>query len=225
MRILLIEDDKALSQHLAEALEGAGHEIACAYEGIAGLKQAKTGIFDMLIIDRMLPKLNGLEVVSALRAKGQETPIIILSALGDVDDRVKGLRGGGDDYLVKPVAFEELLARIEVLASRAQRGATHETRIQIADLSIDILSRKVTRAGQVIGLQGREFRLLEYLARNQGQIVTRSMLLEAVWDYMFDPQTNVIDVHISRLRGKIDKGFEKPLLKTVRGVGYTLNED
>lgn len=224
MRLLLIEDDKALSQHMAEALESAGHDVARAYDGATGLKQAKTGAFDALLIDRMLPKMDGLTVIAALRANGQQTPIIILSALGEVDDRVKGLRNGGDDYLVKPFAFEELLARLDILVARSKNSGAQETRLCIADLVIDVVARKVTRAGKPIPLQGREFRLLEYLARNKGQVVTRAMLLEAVWDYMFDPQTNVIDVHISRLRGKLDKGFDKPLLKTIRGTGYRLDE-
>ncbi|MDX1923021.1 MAG: response regulator transcription factor [Alphaproteobacteria bacterium] len=223
MKILLIEDDKAQSQQLAEALEAAGHKVSCADDGVAGLKSAKSNTHDVLVIDRMLPKMDGLEIIAALRANGQTTPILILSALGEVDDRVKGLRSGGDDYLVKPVAIEELLARLEILARRASANAG-ETRIVIGDLVIDLLARKVTRGGKIIGLQGREFRLLEYLARNRGQTVTRAMLLEAVWDYMFDPQTNVIDVHISRLRSKIDKGFDVQLLKTIRGAGYVLDE-
>lgn len=225
MHLLVIEDDKILAQQISAALERAGHSAAHAADGAAGLKQAKTGAFDALLIDRMLPKMDGLEVIAALRANGQQTPIIILSALGEVDDRVRGLRSGGDDYLVKPFAFEELLARLEIMVRRGRNGGGAETRVIIADLVIDMLARKVTRDGKMIALQGREFRLLEYLARNKGQIVTRAMLLEAVWDYMFDPQTNVIDVHISRLRSKIDKGFERQLLKTIRGTGYMLDEN
>lgn len=225
MKILVIEDDKTLANHLATSLAGAGHDVSISNDGAHGLGLAKKNTFDALIVDRMLPKMDGLSVIAALRANGQQTPIIILSALGQVDDRVKGLRSGGDDYLVKPFSFEELLARLEILVRRTKSAGPSETRIQIGDMAIDILARKVTRAGKIIALQGREFRLLEYLARNKGQIVTRAMLLEAVWDYMFDPQTNVIDVHISRLRGKIDKGFDKPLLKTVRGTGYMIDEN
>lgn len=223
MRLLLVEDDKKLSEHLAQMLVARGHDVHCAYDGVAGLKQAKTGTYDAVMMDRMLPKMEGLEVVAALRANGNTTPIIILSALGEVDDRVKGLRSGGDDYLVKPVADEELIARLEILARRAEQRGQTETRLVVGDLVIDLLSRKVARSGKAIPLQGREFRLLEYLARNHGQVVTRAMLLEAVWDYMFDPQTNVIDVHISRLRTKIDKGHDVQYLKTVRGSGYMLD--
>ncbi len=223
MRLLVIEDDKILSGQLSKTLEDAGHSVQCAQDGSSGLKLAKAQTFDALIVDRMLPKMDGLDVIAALRSAGNRVPIIILSALGEVDDRVKGLRSGGDDYLVKPFSYDELMARLEIMVRRQQQ-VVPETTLSIGDLMIDVVARKVTRAHQVIALQSREFRLLEYLARNKGHVVTRAMLLEAVWDYHFDPQTNVIDVHISRLRNKIDKGFEKPLLKTVRGTGYTLDD-
>jgi two-component system, OmpR family, response regulator len=219
MKILVIEDDKTLADHLAKSLASAGYDVKISGDGVQGLNLAKQNTFDALIVDRMLPGMEGLEVIKALRVSGQTLPVIILSALGEVDDRVKGLRSGGDDYLVKPFAFEELLARLEILLRRTQSQAP-----TIADMVIDVLARKVSRSGKIILLQAREFRLLEFLARNKGQMVTRAMLLEAVWDYHFDPQTNMIDVHISRLRGKIDKGFDKPLLKTVRGAGYMLDE-
>ncbi|NDE90625.1 MAG: DNA-binding response regulator [Alphaproteobacteria bacterium] len=224
MNILVIEDDKALSAHLTKSLEAAGHDVKTSGDGVQGLNLAKQNTFDALIVDRMIPGMEGLEVIRALRISGQTVPVIILSALGEVDDRVKGLRSGGDDYLVKPFAFDELLARLEILVRRSQQQTPIATTIMIGDMVIDILARKVSRSGKLIPLQAREFRLLEFLARNKGQMVTRAMLLEAVWDYHFDPQTNMIDVHISRLRGKIDKGFDKPLLKTVRGAGYMLDE-
>ncbi|MBN8532443.1 MAG: response regulator transcription factor, partial [Alphaproteobacteria bacterium] len=187
---------------------------------------ATTEKYDALIVDRMLPGVDGLTVIRTLRASGNNVPVLILSALSDVDDRVKGLRAGGDDYLVKPFAFEELLARIEVLARRAARSAGEgETQLSAGDLVMNLLKRKVTRAGKEIELQSREFRLLEYLLRHKGQVVTRTMLLEQVWDYHFDPQTNVIDVHISRLRRKLDSGFDQPLIKTVRGAGYLIEDE
>ena len=178
-------------------------------------------LHDILIVDRMLPKLDGLSIIRTLRAKGITTPVLILSALSDVDERVKGLRAGGDDYLAKPYAFSELLARVEGLGRRNSQEPL-ETKLKAVDLEIDLLTRAVTRGGQTIPLQPREFKLLEYLMRNAGHIVTRTMLLENVWDYHFDPQTNVIDVHVSRLRSKIDKGFDEPLLQTVRGAGYMI---
>jgi two-component system OmpR family response regulator len=177
-----------------------------------------------MVVDRMLPEFDGLTIVRSVRAAGKATPMLILSALGEVQDRVEGLRAGGDDYLTKPFAFTELLARLEALVRRATASPTTETELRVGDLELDLLSRAAKRAGQVVALQPREFRLLEYLMRNAGQVVTRTMLLEHVWDYHFDPQTNVIDVHISRLRGKIDKGHERPLLHTVRGAGYMISE-
>jgi two-component system OmpR family response regulator len=222
MRLLIIEDDRDAADYLVKAFREVGHVAELATDGEEGLAQAQDGQFDVLIVDRMLPKLDGLNVIGTLRANGVETPALILSALGQVDDRVKGLRAGGDDYLPKPYSFAELLARIEVLARR--RGGREETVYQVNDLELDRLSHQVTRGGEEIVLQPREYRLLEYLMKHAGQVVTRTMLLENVWDYHFDPQTNVIDVHISRLRSKIDKGFSQPLLHTVRGAGYMIRE-
>ena len=223
MRVLVIEDDRESSRYLAKALTESGHTVDTAYDGQSGLAQAREMTFDALIVDRMLPELDGLTIIQTLRAEGDRTPVLILSALGDVDDRVKGLKAGGDDYLTKPYAFTELLARLEALTRRAQPD-DHDTRYQVGELVLDRLTRRVTRAGKHILLQPREFKLLEYLMRHKGQMVTRTMLLEQVWDYHFDPQTNVIDVHISRLRAKIDKGFEEPLLHTVRGAGYIMQD-
>jgi two-component system OmpR family response regulator len=194
-----------------------------AIDGEEGLAMALDGQYDVLIVDRMLPKLDGLTVIGNLRGKGVETPVLILSALGQVDDRVKGLRAGGDDYLPKPYSFSELLARVEVL-SRRRGGRGEETVLRVGDLSLDRMSREVRRGDEEVSLQPREFRLLEYLMKHAGQVVTRTMLLENVWDYHFDPQTNVIDVHISRLRSKIDKGFSQPLLHTIRGAGYMIRD-
>ncbi|MBT3915746.1 MAG: response regulator transcription factor [Rhodospirillaceae bacterium] len=223
MRILVIEDDKEAAGYMIKGLGESGHVADHAGDGEDGLAMASEGGYDVLIVDRMLPKLDGLSVVERLRAEGHQEPILFLSALGDVDDRVKGLKAGGDDYLVKPYAFTELLARIEALVRR-RNPAEVETSFKVADLEIDLLTRQVKRGEVEIQLQPREFRLLEYLMRHAGQIVTRTMLLENVWDYHFDPQTNVIDVHISRLRTKIDKDFDTALLQTVRGAGYCLRE-
>lgn len=224
MRVLVIEDDKETVRYLVKALGESGHAADAAADGEQGLAMAREGHYDVLVVDRMLPERDGLSVVRTLRAEGVRTPVLFLSALGEVDDRVKGLKAGGDDYLTKPFAMSELLARVEALVRRAQPEES-DPRFVVEDLVLDRLSRKVTRAGQPIVLQPREFRLLEYLMKNAGQIVTRTMLLEKVWDYHFDPQTNVIDVHISRLRSKIDKGFDKPLLHTVRGAGYMIGDD
>jgi two-component system, OmpR family, response regulator len=223
MRVLVIEDDRETALFLQRSLKENGHVADLASDGETGLVMAREGGWDVLIVDRMLPRLDGLSLIETLRREGARTPVLILSALGEVDDRVKGLRAGGDDYLTKPYAYTELLARIEALA---RRPAPEEqvTRYSVGDLTLDRLSHKVSRAGQAISLQPREFRLLEYLMRNAGQVVTRTMLLQNVWDYYFDPQTNVIDVHISRLRSKIDKGFAKPLLHTVRGSGYMIRD-
>lgn len=224
MKILIIEDDREASGFLKKAFAEAGHIADVAMDGETGFALADTGTYDVYVVDRMLPVRDGLSVIAELRAKGNKTPALILSALGEVDDRVTGLRAGGDDYLTKPYAFSELLARVEVLNRRT--GAKDvETLYQVGDLELDRLSHSVSRAGQEITLQPREFRLLEYLMRHAGQVVTRTMLLENVWDYHFDPQTNVIDVHISRLRSKIEKNFEKPLLHTVRGAGYMIRAD
>lgn len=221
MKVLVIEDDREASRYLEKALTEAGHSADVAGDGETGETLAENGHYDVLIVDRMLPKKDGLSVIMALRAKGIETPVLILSALGQVDDRVTGLRAGGDDYLTKPYAFSELLARIEVL-QRRKNPKEAETIYRVGDLELDRLAHTAKRAGQDIIMQPREFRLLEYLMRHAGQVVTRTMLLENVWDYHFDPQTNVIDVHISRLRSKIEKGFDTPLLHTVRGAGYML---
>ena len=223
MRVLVIEDDQETASFLRRALKEQGHVAEYAADGQTGLELARANAYDVLIVDRMLPKCDGLTVIGSLRAEEVRTPALILSALGEVDDRVKGLRAGGDDYLPKPYSFAELLARIEVLARR-RSGRGEETSYRVGDLVLDRLSHKVTRTGEPIMLQPREFRLLEYLMKHAGQVVTRTMLLENVWDYHFDPQTNVIDVHVSRLRSKIDKNFATPLLHTVRGAGYTIRD-
>lgn len=221
MHILLIEDDAGVAEYIGNGLRESQHSVAHIADGRQGLVESRRGGFDAMIIDRMLPGLSGLEIIEDLRSRGDKTPILILSALGDVDDRVKGLRAGGDDYLVKPFAFAELLARLEAI-QRRQQANKNETRLKVADLEMDLLSHRVTRGGQSLSLQPREYKLLEYLMRHAGQVVTRTMLLEHVWDYHFDPQTNVIDVHISRLRQKIDRDFDTTLLTTVRGAGYLL---
>jgi two-component system, OmpR family, response regulator len=218
MRILVIEDDQEAAAYLVKGLSESGHRVDLAEHGRTGLEIARRETYDAMIVDRMLPGLDGLSIIAALRAAKNQTPVLVLSALGDVDERVKGLRAGCDDYLGKPFAFSELLARLEALTRRSSA----ETRLQVGDLDMDLLARTVTRGGQPIELLPREFRLLEYLMRHAGHIVTRTMLLEKVWDHHFDPQTNVIDVHVSRLRQKIDKGFDSPLLHTIRGAGYTL---
>ncbi len=223
MRVLLIEDDRDAAAFLQKSLKESGHAADLAHDGETGLALAREGGFDVLIVDRMLPGLDGLSIVKSLRTEGFQTPVLILSALGEVDDRVKGLRAGGDDYLAKPYNYSELLARVEALA---RRGAPEEqqTRYVVSDLVLDRLAHRVTRAGEPVQLQPREYRLLEYLMKHAGQVVTRTMLLENVWDYHFDPQTNVIDVHVSRLRAKIDKNFDRQLLHTVRGAGYVLRD-
>ncbi len=221
MRFLIIEDDTDTRDFIVQGLNETGHPTDSAADGREGLLLALEREYDGIVLDRMLPGIDGLSIVKTLRAEGRKTPILILSALGEVDDRVEGLTRGGDDYLVKPFAFSELLARLEAL-TRRREGETPETTLRVADLEMDLLSRRVKRAGKPIELQPREFRLLEQLMRHSGQVVTRTMLLEKVWDYRFDPQTNVIDVHVSRLRSKIDKGFDPPLLHTVRGAGYVL---
>ena len=221
MRILIIEDDLDTASYIKRGVEEVGHIADHAADGKEGLLLATTEQYDVLIIDRMLPEIDGLTIVKTIRASDNNTPVLILSALGEVDDRVRGLKAGADDYLVKPFAFSEMMARLEALLRRKEVDAP-QTRLEVADLQLDLLSREVTRNQQTLDLQPREFRLLEYLMRHHGQVVTRTMLLEKVWDYHFDPQTNIIDVHISRLRAKIDKGFDKPLLHTVRGSGYVL---
>ncbi|HEX4194043.1 MAG TPA: response regulator transcription factor [Stellaceae bacterium] len=224
MKLLVIEDDREAAAYLSKGLAESGYVVDIAHEGRDGLFMASSGNYDALIVDRMLPSMDGLAVIAALRAAEIRVPVLILSALGAVDDRVKGLRAGSDDYLVKPFAFAELLARLEALLRRGS-GAPTTTKLHVGDLEMDLLARTVHRGGQEVDLLPREFRLLEFLMRHVGQVVTRTMLLENVWDYHFDPQTNVIDVHISRLRQKIDKGFAKPLLHTVRGAGYRLSAE
>jgi two-component system, OmpR family, response regulator len=218
MRILLVEDDREVASYLLKGLSESGHRVHLAENGRDGLDRATHDSFDAMVIDRMLPGSDGLSIIASMRAARIQTPVLVLSALGDVEDRVKGLRAGCDDYLSKPFAFAELLARLEALTRRGNA----ETRLAVADLEMDLLTRRVTRGSREIDLLPREFRLLEYLMRHAGHIVTRTMLLEKVWDHHFDPQTNVIDVHVSRLRQKLDKGFATPLLHTVRGAGYSL---
>jgi two-component system, OmpR family, response regulator len=223
MHILLIEDDLTTARYLSKGLVECGHVVDQAADGDSGIHLGLTGEYDVLIVDRLLPKRDGLSIIRMLRADGNQTPVLVLSALGEVDDRVDGLRAGGDDYLVKPCAFSELLARLEALARR-RRDWVDVTRLELADLVLELRTQKVSRAGQAIRLQPREFRLLEYLMRHAGQVVTRTMLLENVWDFHFEPQTNVIDVQISRLRSKIDRDFSPSLLHTIRGSGYKLSE-
>ena len=221
MRILIVEDDLEAGATMARGLGEAGHELVHVIDGRAGLEAAQTGGFDVLVVDRMTPNMDGLTMVETLRRDGDQTPVLFLSALGEIEDRVTGLKAGGDDYLVKPYALAELGARIEALIRRREMGQA-ETVLRVGELEMDLISREVRRAGREIDLQPREFQLLEFLMRHGGQAVTRTMLLEKVWEYHFDPQTNVIDVHISRLRSKIDKGFDKAMLQTVRGAGYRL---
>jgi len=225
MRILLVEDDPETARFIRKGLEEAGHVLDHAGDGKRGLLLALDADYDTLIVDRMLPGLDGLSMVRSLRAAGRTTPVLVLSALGEVDDRVEGLHAGGDDYLVKPFALAELSARLDALGRRhdaAAGTAAPPTRLVVADLEMDLLARTVKRTGRAIDLKPREFRLLEHLMRHAGQVVTRTMLLEAVWDYHFDPQTNVIDVHVSRLRRKVDRDFGPPLIHTVRGAGYVI---
>ncbi|HEY9348675.1 MAG TPA: response regulator transcription factor [Inquilinus sp.] len=222
MRILVIEDDAQAAQYLTKGLRESGFVVDHAPDGPQGLFLATSETYDAMIVDRMLPGMDGLLIVETIRRNGNQTPVLFLSAMGQVDDRVRGLRAGGDDYLTKPYAFTELLARLEALLRRGAAPAAAQTELQIGDLRMDLLSRSVTRSGRKIDLQQREFQILEYLMRHSGQVVTRTMLLENVWNYHFDPQTNVIDVHISRLRQKIDRDFDAPLLQTVRGAGYCL---
>lgn len=223
MHILLIEDDTQAADYLVKGLAECGHVVDHAANGEDGLHLALTGKYEVIVADRMLPQRDGLSIVRMLRADQNRTPVLMLSALGEVDDRVAGLQAGGDDYLVKPYAFSELLARLEALTRRNQ-PVMLEQRLQVADLVIDLRMQTVRCAGNLIRLQPREFRLLEFLMRHSGQVVTRTMLLENVWGFHFDPQTNVIDVQISRLRTKIDKKCKTPLLHTVRGAGYKLSE-
>jgi two-component system OmpR family response regulator len=222
MTILIIEDDAAVAEYIADGLQDAGYATERVADGELGYQRAVAAEYEMLLVDRMLPHLDGLTLISRLRDRGDHTPALILSALGEVDDRVKGLQCGADDYLVKPFSFAELKARTEALLRRNLQNAATQTTLAVADLHMDLLTQLVSRAGQKLVLQPREYKLLECLMRNAGQLVTRDMLLEDVWGYHFDPQTNVIDVHISRLRQKIDRDFEPALLTTVRGSGYIL---
>lgn len=221
MRVLVVEDDREAAAYMQRGLGESGWIVEVAADGREGYGMAAVGDYDVLVVDRMMPKLDGLGLVERLRAEGIQTPVLFLSALSDVNERVRGLQAGGDDYLAKPYAFAELLARLEALVRRRSPEQVATT-LRVADLELDRLARRVSRAGRRIELQPREFRLLEYLMHNAGRVVTRTMLLENVWEYHFDPQTNVIDVHISRLRAKVDRGFDTPLLHTVRGAGYCL---
>ena len=221
MRILVVEDDRTAASFIAKALTEAGHVVDCAENGEDALELV-ADTHDVMIVDRMMPKMDGITMVETIRQNGTNTPVLFLSALGKVDDRVEGLKAGGDDYLVKPFAIAELIARVEALGRRKGQPDA-QTVLTCGDLEMDLIKREVSRGGAKIDLQPREFKLLEYLMRNTDRVVTRTMLLEKVWDYHFDPQTNVIDVHISRLRGKIDKGFDVALLETVRGAGSRLH--
>jgi two-component system OmpR family response regulator len=221
MHVLVVEDDARVATHVVKGLKGAGFIVEHVADGREALFKVAAEIYDVVVLDRMLPNVDGLKILQTMRASGDSTPVLILSALGDVDNKVKGLRAGGDDYLAKPFAFSELLARVEALSRR--KGAVEEVvELRLADLEMNLLTREVKRAGRTIDLTQREFLLLEHLMRNAGRVVSRSMLLEAVWDYNFDPQTNIIDQHVSRLRQKIDKDFDPALVQTVRGMGYVL---
>jgi two-component system OmpR family response regulator len=224
VKILVVEDNERVARFVTRGLRESGHTVEHAANGRDGLFMAASEPHDVIVMDRMLPgDIDGLAIIEALRKSGNRTPILILSALNDVDERIRGLRSGGDDYLTKPFAFGELLARVDALGRRSVQGSGERT-LQVGDLRMDLLSRRVTRGSRAITLQPREFKLLEYLMRHANQVVTRTMLLEAVWDYNFDPQTNVVDVHISKLRGKLELDSERPLLRTVRNAGYMMCE-
>ncbi|WP_395397856.1 response regulator transcription factor [Novosphingobium sp. BL-8A] len=225
MHILLVEDDESLARHVANGLRAAGHIVEHCADGREGLVRATCEMFDVIVLDRMLPSLDGLKLLAALRATEDTTPVLILSALGDVSERVRGLRAGGDDYMVKPVAMSELLARVENLCRRGASVAVPANHIRVGDLDIDLASHTVARGGRKIALTLREFRIVAYLARSAGRVVTRSMLLENVWDYSFDPQTNIIDQHISKVRQKLSEGDEPQLIHTIRGVGYVMRPE
>ena len=222
MKILIVEDDLQAAEAMERGLTEGGHECSRSADGEEGLTAARAGEFDVMIVDRMMPKMDGVTLIETLRREGDQTPVLFLSALGEIHDRVAGLKAGGDDYLVKPYAFAELIARVEALSRRRETGSV-QTLLRVGELEMDLIGRAVHRQGKEIDLQPREFQLLEFMMRHAGQSVTRTMLLEKVWEYHFDPQTNVIDVHISRLRSKIDKGFDRPMLQTVRGAGYRLD--
>lgn len=221
MRILLIEDDARVASYVVKGLSESGHQVEHESDGRLGLYRVAAETYDVVILDRMLPNVDGLTILRTMRGAGNRTPVLILSALGEVDEKVRGLRAGSDDYMTKPFAMSELLARIEVLARRSAVDLP-SSRITIEDLELDLLTREVRRSGRRIELSNREFRLLEYMARHAGHVLTRTMILEAVWDYSFDPQTNIVDQHISHLRQKIDRGFDPPLIQTIRGAGYSL---
>ncbi|WP_445946327.1 response regulator transcription factor [Shewanella sp.] len=223
MRVLVIEDDIQVADYLSQGLMQSGHSVESCYDGKMGLIEASTEPFDVIILDRMLPKLDGIAVVKSLRSMGVSTPVLMLSNLSEVDHKVEGLTQGCDDYLAKPFAFVELLARLEILAKRGTK-AEYAHLLTVADLTLDLHSRQATRAGQAIDLLSREFKLLEYLMRNMGKVVTKTMLLEQIWSLHFDPQTNVVEVQISRLRKKIDGPNQQPLIHTIRGAGYLLSE-
>jgi two-component system OmpR family response regulator len=225
VKILLIEDDKETASHIVYALQGEGHEVTVCHDGQEGLDAARVPGHAALIVDRMLPGLDGLSLVKQLRAEGNMTPVLFLTTMSGLNDRVEGLKGGGDDYLVKPFAFPELLARVDVMARRSGPQDNEPVRLKAADLELDLIRRTVHRAGKPIDLQAQEFRLLEFLMRNMGRVVTRAMLLENVWDLHFDPRTNIVETHMSRLRGKVDRGHSTELIHTVRGAGYTLRAD
>ena len=225
MPILLVEDDAEAARHVLQGLRESGYAAELCSDGREGLLRAGEGQFDLLIIDRMLPRLDGLSIVTALRQNGDRTPVLVLSALGTVSDRVEGLRAGGDDYLIKPFALVELLARVEVLLRRHAAGEdVVASQLRVSDLELNVLARRGYRAGREINLTAKEFQLLEFLMRRTGQVVTRTMLLEAIWNLHFDPQTNLIDVHMSRLRAAVDRNFDRPLLHTVRGAGYMIRD-
>lgn len=222
MRVLVVEDDRPMADHIVSSLRQAGHLVELCRDGRDGLLRASSDTFDVIVLDRMLPTMDGLKILQVIRGTGDATPVLLLSALGEVDERVRGLKAGGDDYLPKPFVTSELLARIEALGRRPAVAAPEETLHRVGDLEIDILAHAARRDGALIDLTAREFRILEYLARNAGRVVTRSMLLENVWDYNFDPQTNIIDQHVSRLRRKLESDGAAPLIHTVRGSGYIL---
>jgi two-component system OmpR family response regulator len=225
LRILIVEDDREVARDTLCALGKHGHEVDVSHDGVAGLKKARAGNYAALIVDRMLPGLDGLSLVRKLRSEKIRTPVLFVTTMGGLDDRVEGLESGGDDYLVKPFANIELLARLNAITRRAEEHGREPTRLQVGDLEIDLIERTVLRAGKAILLQPQEFRLLMYLMRNTGRAVTRTMLLENVWDLHFDPRTNIVETHVSRLRSKVDRGFTVELIHTLRGAGYVLSAD
>lgn len=223
MRILVVEDDEGHAQFITEGLRQAGHNVDHAKDGMDGLFMATEEKYDVMVVDRMLPKLEGLAIIETLRKSGNKTPVLVLSSLGKVEERIKGLRAGGDDYLTKPFEFGELLARVEALARRATPEQAEQTMLRIGDLEMNLLSREVKREGKIIDLQAKEFQLLEFLMRREDQVVTRTMLLEGVWDFHFSPNTNLIDAQMSKLRIKVDKPFNKHFIKTIKGAGYKIS--